>query len=109
MSDPGITAARVASPAARWSGWLMYRSAKYRVVGSVVTTTSGRTRRISRTIFSRTSRVGSSSPSSYPRNSTWSTPTTLADASASASRNSANRSRVISGSLDPAAPLVTNA
>ena len=87
----------------------MYRSAKYRVVGSVVTTTSGRTRRISRTIFSRTSRVGSSSPSSYPRNSTWSTPTTLADASASASRSSANRSRVISGSLDPAAPLVTNA
>src|SRR5918993_3737980 len=87
----------------------MYRSPKYRVVGSVVTTTSGRTRRMSRTICSRTSSVGSSSPSSYPRNSTWSTPTTLADALASASRNSASRSRVISGSLDPAAPLVTSA
>jgi hypothetical protein len=75
----------------------------------VVTTTSGRTRRISRTIFSRTSSVGSSSPSSYPRNSTCSTPTTLADARASASRISANRPRVISGSLDPAAPFVTSA
>ena len=87
----------------------MYRSAKYRVVGSVVTTTSGRTRRMSRTIFSRTSSVGSNSPSSDPRNSTWSTPTTLAAALASASRNAASRWRVISGSLDPAAPLVTSA
>ena len=79
--------------------------------GECVNTTSGRKRRISRTISMRSCLVSSSSPSGYPRKTTSLTPSSRQAFLCSSSRILASLSGVISESSVPLLPLVqtTNA